>query len=136
MRNKESNPTDWVESDLVYRIMGCAMAVLNELGHGLREKTYERALCVEFKHQNIAYSQQKVHPVRYRGEHIDDYIPDLEVEDKAIVEIKTAEFITPDHIGQVLNYLRVAQREVGVILNFKHSRLEWKKVVLQEPTEP
>lgn len=63
MKNKGSNPANWVESDLVYRITGCAMAVLNELGHGLREKTYERALCVEFKYQNMTFSQQQVYPV-------------------------------------------------------------------------
>jgi GxxExxY protein len=122
----------YVENDLVYKITGCAMAVLNELGHGLREKTYERALCVEFKRQNIAFDQQHVHPVNYRGEHIDDYIPDLEVEGRAVVEAKTVETITDEHVGQLINYLRVTGYEVGVILNFKHSKLEWKKVVLTD----
>ncbi len=127
-----ANEGQWVESDLVYKIAGCAMAVLNKLGHGLREKTYERALCLEFKRQNIAFDCQHVHPVHYRGEHIDDYIPDLEVEERVIVEIKTVETITDEHIGQVINYLRITGYEVGVILNFKHSKLNWKKVVLTE----
>ncbi len=121
---------DFVENDLVYRITGCAMAVLNELGHGLREKTYERALCVEFGHQGLSFHQQQVYPVMYRGEHIDDYIPDLLVEGRVIVEVKTVETIAPEHIGQVINYLRITQREAGVILNFKHPKLQWKKVVL------
>ncbi len=131
----DTNEHTYVENDLVYKITGCAMAVLNELGHGLREKTYERALCVEFKHENIAFSQQHVHPVNYRGEHVDDYIPDLEVEDHVIVEIKTVESIHDEHVGQVINYLRITGREAGVILNFKHSKLEWKKVVLTHPAE-
>ena len=126
----DANGKKWVESDLVYKIAGCAMAVLNELGHGLREKTYERALCLEFKNQNIAYDSQHVHPVLYRGEHIDDYIPDLEVEGWVIVEIKIVEAITDEHIGQVINYLRITGCEAGVILNFKHPKLQWKKVVL------
>ena len=46
-----ANGREYVESKLTHRVVGCAMAVLNELGHGLREKTYERALCVEFRHQ-------------------------------------------------------------------------------------
>lgn len=117
---------------MIYKIAGCAMAVMNELGHGLREKTYERALCVEFKCQNVAYDQQHVHPVRYRDEHVDDYIPDLEVEGRVIVEVKTADTITDEHIGQVINYLRITGYKAGVILNFKHSKLEWKKVVLTE----
>ena len=122
----------WVENDLVYKIAGCAMAVLNELGHGLREKTYERALCLEFRRQNVAYDCQHAHPVHYCGEHIDDYIPDLEVEGRVIVEIKTAEAITDEHVGQVINYLRITGCEAGVILNFKYPKLQWKKVVLTE----
>ena len=127
-----ANGRECLEKELVYRVNGCAMAVLNELGHGLREKTYERALCVELKHAGIAFEQQHVHPVFYRGEHIDDYIPDLEVEGHLIVEAKTVESITDEHIGQVLNYLRITGLEVGLILNFKHARLESRRVVLQE----
>ena len=111
------------------------MAVLNELGHGLREKTYERALCAEFRREKIAFDCQRVHPVLYRGEHIDDYIPDLEVEGRVIVEIKTVESIADEHVGQVVNYLRVTGCEAGVILNFKHPKLSWKKVVLGKKPE-
>ncbi|MGK5095521.1 GxxExxY protein [Deltaproteobacteria bacterium TL4] len=131
-----ANGRKYVESDLVYRVAGCAMAVLNELGHGLREKTYERALCVEFRHQGVSYKQQQVYPVYYRDEHVDDYIPDLEVESRLIIEIKTVEKIIDEHIGQVLNYLRITGHEAGVIMNFKHAKLEWKKVVLQESRNP
>ena len=126
----DANGHKWVENDLVYQIAGCAMAVLNELGHGLREKTYERALCVEFKRQNLSFDCQHVYPVQYKGEHIDDFIPDLEVEGRAVVEVKTADAITDEHIGQVLNYLRITGCEVGIILNFKHPKLTWKKIVL------
>jgi len=127
-----ANRRELIEKDLTFRVVGCAMAVMNGLGHGLREKTYERALCVEFQHQGIHFQQQRIYPVYYRGEHIDDYIPDLEVEGRLIVEIKTVDKIIPEHLGQVLNYLRVTCLEAGVILNFKHPKLEWKKVVLQE----
>ena len=79
-----ANGRELVEKELTYRVVGCAMAVLNELGHGLREKTYERALCIELRHQGLAFQQQHIYPVYYRGEHIDDYIPDLEVDDRLI----------------------------------------------------
>ena len=127
-----ADPREYVESELTYRVVGCAMAVLNELGHGLREKTYERALCVEFRHRGISFEVQHAYPVFYGGEHIDDYIPDLEVEGRLVVEVKTVESIVEEHIGQVLNYLRITGLEAGVILNFKHPKLQWKKVVLQE----
>jgi GxxExxY protein len=127
-----ANKRELIEKELTFRIVGCAMEVLNGLGHGLREKTYERALCIELQQQGIQFQQQHVYPVFYRGEHIDDYIPDLEVEGRLIVEIKTVDKIIPEHLGQVLNYLRITGLEAGVILNFKHPKLEWKKAILQE----
>lgn len=128
----DANEDELVEGDLTYRVVGCGMAVLNELGHGLREKTYERALCAEFRHQGLAFQQQHSYPVFYHGEQIDDCIPDLEVENRLIVEIKTVDRIVDEHMGQVLNYLRITGHEAGVPLNFKHPKLEWKKIVLQE----
>ena len=120
-----------VESDLTYQVVGCAMKVLNDVGHGLREKTYERALCVEFRAEGIGFDSQKAYPVYYRNEHIDDYIPDLVVLDRLIVEAKTVETITDEHLGQVLNYLRITGLQAGVIINFKHAKLQWQKVVLE-----
>jgi hypothetical protein len=87
--SKTANERELIEKEMTYAVAGCAMAVLNELGHGLREKTYERALCVEFRHQAIRFEQQHAYPIYYRGEHIDDYIPDLQVE-TLIIEIKHA----------------------------------------------
>ena len=70
------------------------MAVHNEIGHGFREKTYERALCVEFRHEGLEYAQQSAFPVMYRNEKVDRYIPDLIVENKIIVDTKTVESMT------------------------------------------
>jgi len=83
-----TNIHEFKNNDLVYQVIGCAMEVINELGHGLREKTYEKALIVEFKRNNILFSQQKIYRVYYKNVHIDDYIPDLLVNDGLIVEIK------------------------------------------------
>ena len=127
-----ANERELIEKEMTYAVAGCAMAVLNELGHGLREKTYERALCVEFRHQGIRFEQQLAYPIYYRGEHIDDYIPDLQVENRLIIEIKTYDRIVMEHIGQVLNYLKITGLQAGIILNFKHPKLEWKKIVLQK----
>lgn len=70
---------------LVFKIVGAAMTVHNTIGHGLREKTYERALVVEFQHLGISYDQQHRHPVPYRNVKVDEYIPGLEVEDLIVV---------------------------------------------------
>jgi GxxExxY protein len=122
--------SELVEKELVYQIVGSAMAVLNEIGHGLREKTYERAMCVEFAFRHISYSQQKRYPVIYRGQKVDEFVPDLEVEDRVLVDTKTVDSIDDQHRGQVLNYLRISERSVGVILNFKHRQLQWERLVM------
>ena len=113
----------------MYKVVGCAMEVINELGHGLREKSYENALVVELKRNNILFSQQRIYRVFYKNVHIDDYIPDLLVNDEVIVEIKVVENICDEHIGQVINYLKISGCTLGLILNFKHSKLEWKRVI-------
>lgn len=106
------------------------MKVHREVGHGLREKNYERALCVELRHSGLSHEQQCSYPVFYRGEKIDEYIPDLEVEKRVLVDAKTIEKITDLERGQMLNYLRVSGRRVGIVINFKPSSLEWERVVL------
>jgi len=120
------------EKELVFQIVGCSMDVLNELGHGLREKTYERALCHEFELQEVNYSQQTVFPVFYKGIKIDDYIPDLIVENRVVVDTKTVDCMGDTEIGKMLNYLRITGIKVGLLINFKHSKLQWKRVVLSE----
>jgi GxxExxY protein len=73
-----------------------------------------------------------VFPVFYKGEKVDDYIPDLIVNDKIVVDAKTVEAIGDEEIGQMLNYLKVTGLKVGLRINFKHSKLQWKRVVLSE----
>ena len=121
-----------LEKELVFQIVGCSMEVLNELGHGLREKTYERALCIEFRLQDIAFTQQSIYPVCYKGIKVDDYIPDLVAEGRVVVDTKTIETIGDVEIGKMLNYLHVTGLKVGLIINFKNPKLEWKRVVLSE----
>lgn len=92
-----------LEKDLVFRIIGCAMAVHNTLGRGLREKTYENSLAVEFKHHGIDYSKQTRFPVYYRNELVDEFIPDLVVENRVIVDTKTVETTIDDQRGTILS---------------------------------
>lgn len=129
-----ANRRELVLKEEVFSVVGCAMEVLNGLGHGLHEKVYENALCVEFRLRSIPFSQQERHRVLYKGEVVGEYVPDLVVQGKLIVDTKTIERITDHERGQMLNYLRITGLQVGVILNFKHARLEWERVVLtREP---
>ncbi len=116
--------TELLEKDLVFRVIGRAMAVHNALGHGLREKTYENSLAVEFKHQGLEYSKQTKFPVYYRNELVDEFMPDLVVEKRVILDTKPVETIIDDHRGTMLNYLKITGLKVGVIINYKHRKLE------------
>ena len=115
---------------LTREIIGCSMEVLNGLGHGLLEKPYEKALVVEFRLRKIAFQQQPRFEVSYKGVEVGEYIPDLIVEKKVVVDTKVIERIGDHEVGQMLNYLKVTGLKVGLIINFKKSRLEWKRVVL------
>jgi GxxExxY protein len=116
--------------DEVYRIVGCAFEVMRVLGHGLNEKPYESALVVEFGLQGMPSDQQRRHEVIYKGVRIGEYVPDLVVFGSIVVDVKTIDRITDHERGQMLNYLRVTGLRVGVILNFKKSKLEWERMVL------
>ena len=61
----------------VYKIVGCAIEVLNGLGHGLHEKPYENALVVEFKLRGIPVVQQRRYPITYKGVNVGEYVPDI-----------------------------------------------------------
>jgi len=114
----------------VYLIVGCAIEVLKVLGHGLVEKPYERALVVEFELRGILFRQQQRFDVIYKNVNVGYYVPDLVVEDQIVVDVKTIQRITDHERGQILNYLKISGITVGLILNFKHARLEWERLVL------
>ena len=103
-------------------IIGCAIEVHRELGPGLLERAYEEALCVEFGLRRLAYLRQVSLPLEYKGTSIGDYRLDLLVEDTVVVEIKSVERHDPIFEAQVLTYLRLSKKPVGLLLNF-NSRL-------------
>jgi len=114
-----------------HKVVGCAMEVLNILGHGFLEKPYENALVVEFGLQDIDVKQQPRFDVTYKSHKVGEYIPDLICFDQMVVDTKTIEKITSHEIGQMLNYLKISGLPLGIIINFKHAKLEWKRIVLE-----
>ncbi len=115
-----------------YEIIGFSMKLLNAIGHGFHEKIYENGLVVDFEKNSINYTQQPNYDIEYEGELLGKYIPDLVVRNEIIVDTKTIDEITDREKGQMLNYLKVTGLQLGLIINFKHSKLEWKRVVLSD----
>ena len=114
----------------VFQIVGCAMEVLNEIGHGFHEKPYENSLAVEFSRRNILFQQQPSFPIFYKEVTVGEFFPDLIVSDSVVVDTKVIDQITDYERGQMLNYLKITKLRVGVILNFKRAKLEWERLVL------
>lgn len=125
-----TQPRNLIRAKEVYEIVGCAMEVLNTVGHGYHEKPYENALTVEFDLRGIAYRQQPESDILYKGVKVGKYIPDLIAFDDIVVDTKVIDRITDQERGQILNYLRRTGCRVGLLLNFKRAELEWERLVL------
>jgi GxxExxY protein len=107
---------------LTERIIGCAIEVHRQLGPGLLEGTYEAALCIELSSAGLKFVRQPVLPVVYKGQVIGEYRLDLIVEDAVVVELKSVERFDPIFEAQVLTYLKVTGKRIGLLMNF-NSRL-------------
>ena len=110
------------ENALTERIIKCAIEVHRHLGPGLLENVYEEAMVVEFDLDGLNYIQQFKLPVLYKGRVLGEYRLDLLVGDMIVVEIKSVERYDPVFEAQVLTYLKLTQKRVGLLINF-NSRL-------------
>ena len=126
----DTNEEKLLLKDEVFQIVGCAIEVLNTFGHGLVEKPYENALVVEFGLRKIPFRQQPSFDVLYKGRQVGLFVPDLIAFDTIVVDTKVLDRITDHEKGLMLNYLRITNSRVGVILNFKRPKLEWERIVL------
>ena len=126
----DTNSGELLAKDEVFEIVGCAIEVLNTLGHGLVEKPYEKALAIEFGLRNVPFRQQASFNILYKEHQVGLFIPDLIAFGTVVVDTKVIERITDHERGLMLNYLRITAMRVGVILNFKRAKLEWDRIVL------
>jgi len=126
----ESEARDFPFKEETHQIIGAAFEVHNALGCGLLEKPYENALVVELHSRGISFAQQRCYPIDYKSVNVGHYTPDLVVFDSIIVEIKAIEQIGNIERAQVLNYLRISKLKLGLVLNFKHPRLQHERIAL------
>ena len=118
---------------LTYAINGAIFEVNRILGPGFLEKVYENALLVELEHNGIKAQAQAPIRVTYKEAIVGDYIADILVDDRVIVELKTVERIERIHEAQLLNYLKATGIKVGLLVNFKNTKAEIKRLVLDYP---
>jgi GxxExxY protein len=116
-----------------YVVVGAALEVLKEIGHGFHEKPYENALVVELGMHGMSCQQQARFDVNYKGVKVGEYIPDLIADNRIIIDTKVIEKITEHERGRMINYLKITGLRVGLIFNFRRAKLEWTRIVLTGP---
>ena len=120
-------------NDITYAINGAAFEVNRVLGSGFLEKVYENALLVELKERGLNAESRIAVKVFYKKKVVGEYIIDILVEKKVIVELKTVEKFDNVHEAQLLNYLKASGIQVGLLINLKHPKVEIKRMVMDLP---
>ena len=117
-----------LHEELTENILGACFEVMNELGSGFLESIYEKALLIALREKGLKADSQKPISVSFRSEAVGDFYADIIVEDQVIIELKTVKSLLPEHQAQVINYLTATGIEVGLLVNFGSSRLEYKRL--------
>jgi GxxExxY protein len=103
---------------LAHQVIGAAIEVHRQLGPGLLEGVYENAICIEFELRDIAFRTQSRVGITYKGRPVGKGRLDLLVGDRLIVELKAVEKLAPIHLAQMISYLRMTNRALGLLINF------------------
>ncbi len=123
----EPNESELKHEPITKVIIGCAFDVMNELGVGFLESVYEKALVLALRQKGLSAIPQCPISVMFRGECVGEFFSDILVDEKVIVELKTAKAIAPEHQAQIINYLNATGIEVGLLINFGNPQLEFKR---------
>jgi GxxExxY protein len=123
---------DLLYSDLTREIIGAAMEVHSNLGAGFLESVYEEAISVELNLCGLRYERQKPIDVFYKNRKIKQFVCDILVEDKVLVELKALGQLTTTEHSQILNYLKATGLKVGLLVNFGAESLDYKRFIKEK----
>ena len=119
------------KKDENYTIVGLCMEVHRILGPGLLEIVYKDALEIEFRNNNIPFEREKEFFIEYKGVILPHkFYADFIVYDEIILEVKSTKEISNEHIAQTINYMKLAESQIGIIANFQNKSLVHKRLVL------
>jgi GxxExxY protein len=127
---------DLLNEGLIYKnesfeIIGACMEVHRELGCGFLEAVYQEALALEFTLRKIPFEQEKLLRINYKGQTLQkEYKADFICFENIIVEVKALNKLAPEHLAQTLNYLKITEYNLGLLVNFGTTSLQYKRVVL------
>jgi len=115
-------------SELTSKIIGCAMTVHKALGNGFQEVIYQRALQIEMSVAGIDFSREHNMPIYYRSEQIGTRRVDFLIEGMISVELKATTKLEDTHLAQAINYLEAYNLEIGLLINFGETSLQFKRL--------
>jgi GxxExxY protein len=127
--SKIINKDSYKYSDLTGKIIGCSMEVHSYLGNGFQEVIYQRALKIEMEHQGLSFSREHEMQIKYKGIDIGTRRVDFFVEEKVMVEIKAVIQLEDVHLAQAINYLEAYGLEIGLLINFGSTSLQFRRLV-------
>lgn len=117
------------------QIIGCAYTVYNKMGFGFLESVHEKCMLVEVAKANLKAKAQMPITVFYEGHTVGEFVADLFVENKIIVELKSVRRVVKAHEVQLVNYLTATNTDVGLLLNFAEQKVEVKRKTRTLPEE-
>ena len=126
--DRTENKKELVHSDISEKIIGCCFEIMKELGSGFLEKIYKNALFLAMKDKGLKVLTEQTFEVMFRNHKIGKYVADLIVEDVIVIELKCASTLMSEHQAQVINYLKASGLPVGLLINFGHQKLEYKRL--------
>jgi GxxExxY protein len=130
---KLENDSSILYKEEVYKIVGAAMEVYNQLGCGFLEAVYQEALSIELAARGIPFVAQPELLIAYKGKVLQkSYIADFLVNEKIIVEIKALNILTGNEKSQALNYLKATGLKLALLINFGTQKLEWERIILSQ----
>ena len=114
--------------ELISKIIGAAISVHSILGNGFQEVIYQRSLEIMFGEQKLIFARELSLPILFKGLQVGKRRVDFLVEEKICVELKAVVRLEPVHMAQAMNYLEAFDLEIGLLINFGASSLEWRRL--------
>jgi len=113
--------------ELTEQILCACFEVSNELGCGFLESVYQKALLIVLRDKGLKAESQFPLKVVFRGQVVGEFFPDVVVEDKVLLELKAVKVLAPEHLAQIINYLKATGIDVGFLVNFGNPKLEYRR---------
>ena len=117
-----------LHEELTGKVLGACFEVCRELGAGFLESVYQKALLIALRQRGIKAEAQFPLSVTFRGQVVGEFVADILVEDKVLLELKAVKELAPEHQAQLINYLKATGIEEGLLINFGNPRLEYKRL--------